>query len=255
MYKIWLSAALFLVCFPSVALEIIDQPQTEKETFVFAEKKQLQKTTLSETLKTADVADINNLLDEGLNLNAHNKQGYTPFYYVLKNNPNLEVIERLIAAGADVNAPMKDGTTPLIIVTSLMKKLRQQKQQLETSQIKLISAFPQQEIDTYITEQKEYIINLLNLLIKNGADVNQETPFGTPLMNASTDLWNIPLVEILLQAGAAVNGQDQNGQTALFYARAHGCDDIETLLIKAGANIDITDRYGRLYMDIEPNIE
>ena len=93
------------------------------------------------------------------------------------------------------------------------------------------------------------------MLIENGADVNQETPFGTPLMNAATDVWNIPLIERLLQAGAAVNQQDQSGRTALFYARLFDCADIETMLIKTGAHTDIIDRYGRTYMDIEPNLD
>ncbi|MBQ9034552.1 MAG: ankyrin repeat domain-containing protein [Alphaproteobacteria bacterium] len=252
MHKFWFWL-LFWV-FPANALQIIDSPQTQELSSAVSQTTEQLKLSPIETLATADIATINRLLADGLQVNARDKNGYTPLYYVLKNNPNLAVAKRLIAAGADVNAPMKDGTTPLIIATSQMKILRLEKKQLETSQINNISAFPQQEIKTYVSEQKKHAVEMLQMLIDSGADVNQETPFGTPLMNAATDLWNIPLIKILLQAGAAVNKQDQSGKTALFYARAYNCDDIETLLIKSGASTDILDRYGHTYIDVESDI-
>lgn len=93
--------------------------------------------------------------------------------------------------------------------------------------------------------------DLLQLLIDNGANVNQETPRGTPLMSASTSDLNLPLVELLLKADAEVNQKDRNGRTALFYAAAFGCDNIATLLLKAGANIQIVDNEGHSYMETE----
>ena len=70
-------------------------------------------------------------------------------------------------------------------------------------------------------------------------------------MSASTSDLNLPLVELLLKADAEVNQKDRNGRTALFYAAAFGCDNIATLLLKAGANIQIVDNEGHSYMETE----
>ena len=92
---------------------------------------------------------------------------------------------------------------------------------------------------------------MLQLLIVAGADVNQETPRGTPLMAAAVNARNKLLIEMLLQSGAHVDQADQKGRTALFYAHAFGNEDIETQLIAAGASTDIRDRSGLIYMDAQ----
>ncbi len=252
MLKFWLM--ILLAAWPAQALEIVEETPVENATVTIAETTELPNASPIEILATADIATIERLLASGLNAHERDADGYTPLYYVLTENPNLAVAQRLIIAGADVNAPMADGVTPLILATSRAKQLRLEQQKLESLQISQISAIPQQQIQTYIKAQKKHSLDMLKMLIEYGADVNQETPFGTPLMNAATDEWNLPLVETLLQAGAAVNAQDQSGQTALFYARLFKCDDIEAILLKAGADTDIRDRYGRIYMDIEPNL-
>ena len=75
---------------------------------------------------------------------------------------------------------------------------------------------------------------------------------GTPLMSAATSDWNTQILQMLLAAGAKVNARDRNGRTALFYAHMYQSSDIEILLLKAGADTEITDRYGQTYMDVEP---
>ena len=98
----------------------------------------------------------------------------------------------------------------------------------------------------------QYAIKLTKMLIEHGADVNRETPYGTPLMNASTNEWNKEIIDMLLEAGADVNKKDRNGRTALFYASAFNCNDVLTKLLAAGADIEVKDIYGKSYMDAEP---
>ena len=70
-------------------------------------------------------------------------------------------------------------------------------------------------------------------------------------MNAATSDWNTQIVKLLIAAGAKVNARDNNGRTALFYAHMYNSPEIEILLLKAGADTEITDRRGQTYMDVD----
>ena len=104
-------------------------------------------------------------------------------------------------------------------------------------------------------EEIEYEMNraiaMLQMLIEQGADINQETPLGTPLMSASTSDWNKDMVEILLEKGAKVNQQDKNGRTALFYAQVFDCQQISQMLLAGGADVAIKDNNGKTYLEVE----
>ena len=243
----------FLWAIPATALEIVDNDAEITEDISVAKENILvpKETSPADVMATAEIADIDRFIDQGFDVNGRDENGYTPLYYALTQNENLALAEHLIKSGADVNAPTSEGITPLIIATLSSKALKIREKELRSLQISHISAIPEQQIKDYITMQKLHTEKMLNMLIENGADINQETPFGTPLMSAATDEWNLPLVKILLAAGAAVNQQDQNGQTALFYAHKNGCDNIEIILIEAGADTDIFDRFGQTYLDIE----
>ncbi len=73
-------------------------------------------------------------------------------------------------------------------------------------------------------------------LVKAGAHVNeQDVKQLTALMRAvSTDSVDLPTVKALLAAGADVNLKDQNGETALDWARKYGNPDVEKVLVAAG---------------------
>jgi len=80
-------------------------------------------------------------------------------------------------------------------------------------------------------------LDVLNVLIANGADVESTTMVGeTPLMMAAS-YGHVELVEALLQAKAKVNAQNNGGFSALHYATAN--ITIVDLLFEYGANINI----------------
>jgi len=60
-------------------------------------------------------------------------------------------------------------------------------------------------------------INCVEILLKNGANVNQGDKLGrTPLMDAAEN-GNKDILEILIKSGADINGQDKQGRTPLSY--------------------------------------
>ncbi len=201
-------------------------------------------------LDSGNTAALQKLIDAGLDVNSRDADGNTILFYMLTHYSSLDMAKTLINAGADVNLPSANGLTPLLVATALASEL-QLSQQPVTAENNLNAEIQQANFN----EQQKFLLKrsqeLLQLLIANGADVNQETPRGTPLMSAATSDLNAPLVETLLKADANVNQQDRFGRTALFYAAAFGCDTISTMLLKAGADIRIKDNDGHGYMELE----
>ena len=56
------------------------------------------------------------LIDNGANIKCCNGFGYHALIFACKNN-KLETIKRLIEGGLDVNSHSKDGTTPLMMAS------------------------------------------------------------------------------------------------------------------------------------------
>ena len=52
------------------------------------------------------------LLDHGANINARDKDGWTPLYCAVLEENNIQVVRFLLERGADVDACDKRGTTP-----------------------------------------------------------------------------------------------------------------------------------------------
>ncbi|MBR1841579.1 MAG: ankyrin repeat domain-containing protein [Alphaproteobacteria bacterium] len=241
--------AILLVLFPSYT-------QAQNHGYDVApieEKEQQQMSPVAKILLSDDTQALKKMIDAGLDVNSRDEEGDTLLLFTLANNDNLEIAKMLLEAGADINAPsQRDGITPLLVATTMANELQKQAQKIYKNPAALkhtnISAG---NMKNRAVHQMNYAVKLTKMLIEYGADVNRETPYGTPLMNASTNEWNKEIIDMLLEAGADVNKKDRNGRTALFYASAFNCNDIITKLLAAGADIEIKDIYGKSYMDAE----
>jgi ankyrin repeat protein len=204
--------------------------------------------------QTENTEELERQIAEGLDVNTRDENGDTLLYWFLVNGDSIKPLKILIDAGADVNAPSSvHGMTPLVYATTLASRLQMR------AQARFPIAYGQTSNDRQIAranirkstqEGLEYALEVIKLLLDAGADINQETPFGTPLMSASTSDLNAEIVDYLLKAGADVNQQDRNGRTALFYAAAYDCQTITIQLLSADADINIKDNDGKIYMDV-----
>ncbi|GBU28778.1 ankyrin domain-containing protein [Treponema sp. R8-4-B8] len=88
-------------------------------------------------------------------------------------------------------------------------------------------------------------LNTLELLLKSGAQVNliAEDRGSTALFDSALEK-NKDMVKILIEAGADVNIQSKDGQTALVVVVGAGDEAIVEMLVKAGADPDIKDALG-----------
>lgn len=125
------------------------------------------------------------------------------------------LVQRLLGAGANVNARKKsDGTTPLINVVSL-------------------------------SSVNPTGIVIAQILLKAGADLNgQDDEGATPFIHAAC--WsNTEMGQFLIDAGfTAIDSPLHDGRTALMIAATYGCKDMVKMLLGKRANIHVKDRQG-----------
>jgi len=137
---------------------------------------------------------VSMLIKHGAKIDVVSTDGLTPLAIAAQNG-KIKAAEALVAAGADVNAPVaKGGYTPLMLAA--------------------ISGSS----------------DLTAALLGHGAKVNAVNPGGvTALMIAAAN--NHPRVaEILLKSGADPNARSQDGRTALGIAQANNDDGMVRLL-------------------------
>jgi len=139
-----------------------------------AEKATARLKVLSESMNTADISELRELIKDGCNVNTTNKYGATPLW-VASRTGHTEIFKMLLEAGAEVNFTYVDGITPLI------------------------------------TASQSGNIEIVKLLLKAGADVNSahkisdETPLLIALLNKHSDI-----VTILREAGGTYSSLIRN---------------------------------------------
>ncbi len=115
---------------------------------------------------------------------------------VMKNN--VATAETLLAAGANPNAP-----------------------------VEIVPGFP----TTYlVTAAGNGSLDLVRILLKHKAQVNQPDGFKTTALMAAAGKGNKALVELLLASGADARAKDDDGKDALALAKEGGSKEVITIL-------------------------
>jgi uncharacterized protein len=200
------------------------------------------------------------LLSKGADVNAQDGTGISPIHNRFSRH-NLAIMQKLVAAGANVNARSKELLTPLHLTRdpAIVKFLisRGAKVNAKTNQ--------------NFTPLHYALSNLeiARLLIKAGADLTIQNRSGAPihgsdlspevlklilaqrvnvnLRNADRQTplrihrFRADLTQILLAKGAQVNLQDNIGRSPLHDVNI----DVAKLLVKAGGNINLPDNQGQ----------
>ena len=183
--------------------------------------------------RNADV--IQALVAAGADVNARAWNSWTALFFALHYAHNTETIQALIAAGADVNAKDSRGGTPL---HSPLKP--------EDAQTLIAAGADVNAKDDEKSTPLHHVYNpeTAQALIAAGADVNAKDFTGrTPLHGRTpyNDVRNDDFFQVLIAAGADVNAKDFKGMTPLHDTRNR---DVHPL-IAAGADVNAKDLKGK----------
>lgn len=185
--------------------------------------------------KDRDVIKL--LLKIGIKINVLNNSHQTPLHLALQNNADPAIIEALLRSKANPNLKDKQGNTAFAYAAEktdlwLFKLLKSHKAYSDVTNSTGSNVLIQAIENEQITD------DLFLILAQSARQINKRDRNGyTALINAIRQ--NLPQrVETLIRAGANVNVTDSNAVTPLMHA-AISCDKsiIFELLISNGANI------------------
>ena len=164
----------------------------------------------------------------------------------------LERLKSLIDEGADVNAAI--GFDRMLRVGETRADLTGTKwpldvavEQARVDMVKLLLAkgakFHGGELaQAAIAGNQEESLAMITALLQAGADVNSRHEYGFTALFGFSYKGNKDAVKLLLaQPGIKLDETSEDGDTALMAAAEHGHAEIVDLLLKADANVHITD--------------
>lgn len=170
------------------------------------------------------------LLNRGADVQAVDNLGYTALYYSVWLGRKIEITERLISRGSDVN--FNKGGVPLLFLAS-----REGKEEIAAMLIAHRAKVNEPDIvgktPLHIAVEGRHQ-NIVELLLNNGASLLAKDMLGrTPLHQSSIEGY-LKITELLLAGGARANEKDKAGKTPLDYARKHGNEIAARLLRSKG---------------------
>ena len=149
--------------------------------------------------KKTTSSDIQALIDNGANVNARSKNGWTVLMHACTYNTDPYVIEKLVNAGADVNAVLENGASVLMLAARY-------------------SANP----------------NIIRVLVNAGADINAKDNEGLAAKNYALRNGKCGLDVI-----KAIGGQDSDLATySLFHMNENTTLDQVKYLLQRGADVN-----------------
>ena len=141
------------------------------------------------------------LLEAGAEVNAANRRRSTPLHWAIADEAKVRL---LLGRGANVNARVVEGRTPLFLAAQLGNPY-----------------------------------GVMRALLEQGADPNIASAAGqTPLMIAATR-GDLEAIKLLLDAKATINAKNGAGETALMAAATDGNPLVVRLMLERGADAKV----------------
>ena len=139
-----------------------------------------------------NLTKIKELINQGYDLNTpYNEYGFTPFTLAVAQKFQVSFINELIKLGADINQPIKDGRTPLMLsclsrkYPNVLKLLIKYEADVNAQEKNGFTALMQVLKQNNISERKAFI----KALIDNGADLTTiKNIYGKTALDIILDL-------------------------------------------------------------------
>ncbi|XP_063912691.1 ankyrin-3-like [Zophobas morio] len=160
-------------------------------------------------------------------------------------NGTVDIITLLVENGIDVNAKNKNGTTPLQLAC---KHTVYEKVEMLLTCGALTNLMDEENNNAlhYASNSEYENQHIINLLIQKGVDVNAQNKYGTTALQLACKNGVYGNTEILLEYDASIKITDENNQSALHYALESEADNqcVIKLLIEKGIDINTRSENG-----------
>ena len=246
-YSRWLLLGWFLFfSFTSVAITLFillwPEYQSDDKSFLFVKSEVAQSYLMQTTpessfiqaVKKENLAEVERFIDEGVDLELKDLNGYTPLMHAVKQQ-NTELVKLLAEYGANVDTSDGLEDTPLVWASS-MKNEAIVKVLLEHG------ADPDKGNFTPLMWAAYYgNLPLVKIFLESRANLNSRTNEGWTALMWAAERGNLQVIWELLKRGASVNMQNNNGQTALMLAAGRGKIGSVGLLLNKGGDAFVVD--------------
>lgn len=186
---------------------------------------------LLRAVSSNDAAAVERLLAAGTDVNHIDRTGISPLHKAVVDR-NLPMVERLLLAGASTRQS-SDGITSLALAVNL-------------GDVDIAKALLKAGADVNGRTVKDYTpmlmaaaegdLNMIHALVEAGADVNLVDHLGQSALSIAILKGNLRVVHTLLRFGADPNAQNLAGISVLFQALTQGNPDAAKALLANKAN-------------------
>ena len=255
-YSLWLLLGWFLFfSFTSVAItllillwpeyqsgKIYDVLLSDNKSFLFVKSEVAQSYLMQTTpessfiqaVKKENLAEVERFIDEGVDLELKDLNGYTPLMHAVKQQ-NTELVKLLAEYGANVDTSDGLEDTPLVWASSMNNE----------AIVKVLlehGADPDKGNFSPLMWAAYYgNLRMVKMFLESRANLNSRTNEGWTALMWAAERGNLQVIWELLKRGASVNMQNNNGQTALMLAAGRGRTGSVGLLLNKGGDAFVVD--------------
>lgn len=211
--------------------EASDGETTSTDVSIKSDSTADRPTALMLAAAEGDLSELQDLVDDGINVNTVTPEG-TALSYAVEKNQQISALY-LMSVGANPNKGFVSGE-PSLLMTAAQRADNRVVKALLAAGAEVNYADAQGQSAIALASYKGHLTTVKTLL-KAGADVNV-TPEGKSLLMHIVKNNDLLLAQVVIAAGADVNFSDESGHTALKIAQEKGLSDLEMLLVQSGAN-------------------